>query len=173
MKVHVAMCAVLWLAISIELAWRQAVPQGCVLIPLVCGFLCWARNSVVVLVTGLALLLDWIVRPTQWPLTPLLLPVIAVQLLSTGCVHDRSLTDRRSVIPQPLELPVLTLSGLVCFAFSTIPFGGGEQWDVLAQTLLIELKSSCLIAVPISAAGTLLIRFADEFGLRRSFEVPG
>lgn len=171
MKSFSAAAACLWLAIAMEFSWRQMLPQGCVLLPVACGLLCWMRTGTAVLVCGLALLADWVIRPTMLPLLPAVLPLIAIGFNAAGTSGDLR-AARRLRIPTPLLVPAMTIIGLCLQSLTTIPWQQPEAWEHVARTTIAELQASCLIAVPLSAVVAILIRTADEFGLRRTFEVP-
>lgn len=185
MRAWLVWLAVLWLALSAELAWPQYVPPGCLVFPMIGGVLFWFRREAGILLAGAALLVEWLARPTAFPLAGVCIPLLAAAVFS----GDWRVSDYRRTrnplrwLPQPLHLPLLVvvmillqqISGLLpaeLFASDLLPDGGTSAgWPDLArltQVLRGQVWPVLLLAVPLSAVLSLVIRLADELGLRRT-----
>lgn len=165
----VSACA-MWVALAAELASPRLLPHSSALLPIVCGVMFWTRSTPGLMLCGLVLLLDWIARPSYLPLCPMVLPFLAVIFLAPSIQNDEYQSRKSSLkIPAPLQLPLLTLAAVV---LQTI---GSLNWAQLsapadAVTEITEImKSPLLLALPLSAMLSLLIRMADELGMRRSY----
>ncbi len=160
----------LWVALAIEIARPQIFPHGSLLLPLTCGVMFWTRSTTGMMLSGTVLLLDWIARPSYLPLCPMILPFIAVTFLAPSRNVDEFDSRRLSFrIPLPLQLPLLTLAAVVLFQLGLVSLPQQNSMDTLLPEFLSGLKALAIIAFPVSAILTLLIRIADEFGMRRSF----
>jgi hypothetical protein len=172
MKTLIASASLLWVALVTELAWPTMIPRGALLLPIVCGAMYWIRSSAGLAVTGLLLLLDWIARPTVLPLCPMLLPFAAVLCVAPSRLHNeyrsRSLALR---IPQPLQLPSLTLMALLLQVISEFSLSQWANPDELLPLLADRSRLALMVAIPLSAVLSLLVRAGDELGLRRAFTV--
>lgn len=168
MKIVLAM-TILWMAIAVEIAWSQSLPQGALLLPIACGIMFWMGSGTGILLSATALLIDWIARPGFLPLCPMLLPAIAVCLISPASNSKDYRSHRQSFLKlmTPLHLPLFTLLAVALqligqMNLSVIPTL--TEFDSAVQT---SLPSLLMISLPISAGISMLIRLADEFGLRR------
>jgi hypothetical protein len=170
MKAILAAACLLWMTTAIELAWSPVIPRGALLLPIVLGVLFLLRSPGAVLLTGLALVLDWVARPTALPLCPVFLPLLSLMFLDSAQRRDGF--DRpRSLfrIPAPLQVPALTLIATGLQVLSTIPFADYLTSGTSSQLLLDQFWPLLILALPGSACVSLFIQFADEFGLRRTF----
>ena len=161
---------VLWMSVTIELAWNGVLPHGALLLPVACGILFWTRSVSGLLLATTALLIDWIARPGFLPLCPMLLPAISAFLICPSSTRDDYSTRRRSVLTllTPLHLPLLTLAAVILQLIGQrnpvdLPVGNDTS-SFLAESL----PSMLMISLPLSAGISMLIRLADELGLRRS-----
>jgi len=160
-----AICA--WLAVMLEVSCTDLISRGALFLPVVCAVLTWQVGARLLLVGGLLLLLDWIARPTLLPAVPLLLPFAL--LLVVPHASRRHYGMRRQLrLPSPLQIPVLTMVA------TTLQCAGGLSYVHLptsADLLLVsrELTPLLLTALPVSAVLALLLRLAEETGLRRPF----
>jgi hypothetical protein len=171
MKSLFAATALLWLTLTLELAWPDRVPRASLLIPAAGVVVLWCRSAAGLWLAGLALLVDWIARPTVLPLLPMLLPPLACAVLLPTDDSGSFRSSRRRV-PQALQLPLITLLGLCLHLAGTCPIAIPPDWSVPGRDLAAHLKSLLIVALPLSGLATLAVRFADEFGLRRTFETP-
>ena len=100
----------------------------------------------------------------------MLVPMLAVICLAPTTRSDEYSTGRSWFrVPVPLQLPLLTLAAVILQSLGSL---STEQWLSLsdqASTVLENLKMVLVIALPVSAVMTLIIRMADEFGMRRVF----
>lgn len=114
------------------------------------------------------LLADWVCRPTTMPLCPMWMPAIASLLVIRGSGpaedHDRPVRWR---IPMPLEIPVLTVCGLLLHIAGLWPPAVPDSPEAVLQHVADRFPPMALVALPLSAVGAMSVRFADEFGLRR------
>ncbi len=159
----------LWLSMGLEIALPAALPHGCLLYPLVVGILLWRLTAGRLLLVGLMLLVDWIARPTVWPLVSLLLPVLMV---CCGGVTERTVTYRersRRMIQQPVQAPLLTL---VLVLLHQLGRQTGGDWLQLqfAGPMLRGSAGLLMIAIPFSAVISLLLKLAEELGIRRPLQ---
>lgn len=161
---------VIWVTLAVELANPSHLPHGSLLLPVICGCLFWLRSTTGLMLSGTMLLLDWIARPSFLPLCPMLVPMLAVICLAPTTRSDEYSTGRSWFrVPVPLQLPLLTLAAVILQSLGSL---STEQWLSLsnqASTVLENLKMVLVIALPVSAVMTLIIRMADEFGMRRVF----
>jgi len=170
MKTLMAATCLMWVALIMELAMPSLLVQGSLLLPIACGVMFWTRSSAGLIVSGLVLLLDSVARPSQLPLCPMCLPVITVMFLAPS-IHTEEYRSRGFSlrIPAPLQLPLLTLVAVLLQCLGSIPLdqflANSPDWSALP----VRLKSLAIIGLPLSACLSLIIRLADELGLRRSF----
>ncbi|MFN9719319.1 MAG: hypothetical protein ACK58L_11520 [Planctomycetota bacterium] len=171
MKRCLLLLITLWITMAVELTSPRAIPRGALLLPVCCGAIYWTRNASGLLCCGLGLLVDWIARPTSLPLCPMILPALAAVTLAPVPHHDgyRS-RGSRPRLPVALQLPLLTASAATLQIVSLIPVEAWSDPSPLFPELLHETRSLLLIALPLSAMGSLLIRLADEFGIRRAHQ---
>ena len=118
------------------------------------------------------ILMDWIIRPTQLPLSATVLPLIGAAIFAAGA--NRREQDRgnriRLRIPEPLQLPLVTVLAIAMQAVSQLSAENTSSLTAMAQYVgrMPQLLLPVLvIALPISAVLSLAFRGADEFGLRR------
>ncbi len=168
MKRCLLLLITLWITMAMELTSPRVIPHGALLLPVCCAAMYWTRNASGLLCCGLGLLVAWIARPTSLPLCPMLLPAIAAMTLAPSLHHDeyRSRVSRLR-LPVPLQLPFLTACAAMLQIVSLIPIEAWSNPAPLLPDLLNETRSLMLIALPLSAMGSLAIRLADEFGVRR------
>lgn len=170
MKTLCISACLMWFTLAAELASPAMLPHGSLLLPVVCGVMYWSRSSTGLMLSGVFLLLDWIARPTYLPLCPMLLPFIAVMALAPSVHNDEYRTRSLSLrLPTPLHLPLLTLAAVVLHLVSSLTITQYLTPNSVLPLLGENLKSLAIIALPVSAVASLIIRLADEFGLRRSF----
>ncbi len=170
LKTTLAAACLLWMSTAVEMAWPSALPHGAVLLPVACGVIFWTRSSVGLILSSAVLLLDWIARPTLLPLCPMILPIVAVLCIAPSIQSDDFGQRRFSLrVPVPLLLPALTLIAVVLQTVSSIPFPQFTAAATLLPFVTDRLQPLAIMALPFSAGISLLIRCADEFGLRRSF----
>jgi len=172
MKTLLVAACLMWITLALEVAWPVTVPHGALLLPIVCGVIFWTRSTAGLMLSGIVLLLDWIGRPTQLPLCAMLLPFVAVLCLAPSAHHD----EYRSVgmsfrIPLPLQLPLMTLVAVLLQIGGSLPLASLSTPTLILPDVLQTLRAICIIALPVSAGLTLMIRVADEFGLRRAFVI--
>jgi len=72
-------------------------------------------------------------------------------------------------LPIPLHLPLLTLAAVLLQTLGSVPLTQLLMTTVVFSTIIDNLQSLAFIALPVSAVVSLIIRLADEIGLRRSF----
>lgn len=172
MKTLLIAACLIWITLAVELAWPDAVPHAAFLLPVVCGVIFWTRSTAGLLLSGIVLLLDWIARPSALPMCAMLLPFVAVICLAPSAHHDEYRSGGLSLrIPGPLQLPVLTLVAILLHLLGSVPLTSLSTPALILPDVLNTLKSQCIVALPVSAALALMIRVADEFGLRRSFVI--
>jgi hypothetical protein len=169
-KMLIAAVSVMWVALAVELAMPKTLAHGSLLLPIVCGVMFWTRSTSGLIVSGLVLLLDSIARPLQLPLSAMFLPFIAVSFLAPS-IHSEEYRARGCSfrVPAPLQLPLLTLAAVLLQSVGSIPL---DQYRLLLQIFPIvftSVKAQAMVALPMSACLSLMIRFGDELGLRRSF----
>jgi hypothetical protein len=170
MKTVMAAISLMWLALIVELAMPSMLVQGSLLLPIACGVMFWTRSTSGLIVSGLILLLDSIARPTQLPLCPMCLPFIAVTCLAPP-VHSEEYRARGFSfrIPVPLQLPLLTLAAVLLQCVGSIPLDQFPTFSADVSTIPDRVKSLAIIGLPLSGGLSLMMRLADELGLRRSF----
>ena len=170
MKTTLVAACVLWMSMAVEMAWSSALPHGAVLLPFACGVMFWMRSATGLMLSGVVLLLDWTARPTLLPLCPMILPLAAVLCVAPSVGPDDFGNRRVSFrIPVPLLLPGLTLLAVVLQIVSSVPVTELSVPATLLPFVTDRFQPLAIIALPLSAGVSLLIRVADEFGLRRSF----
>lgn len=169
MRIALAM-TILWLVIAVELAWPDSVPHGALLLPIACGILFWMRSVPGILLSATALLVDWIARPGFLPLCPMLLPMVAVCLISPSSKLNDYSSRRQSVLKMltPLYLPLLTLLAVSLQLIGQLNLSAIPVWADLQLIVRTILPSLLMISLPISAGISMLMRLADELGLRRT-----
>lgn len=169
MRIAIAM-TILWLAIAAELAWSDSVPHGALLLPITCGILFWMRSVPGILLSAAALLIDWIARPGFLPLCPMLMPILAVCLMSPSTKTDDYSSRRQSLWKKltPLYLPLLTMLAVSLQLIGQLNLSEIPAWADLHSVIKTTLPSLLMISLPISAAISMVMRLADELGLRRT-----
>lgn len=161
---------ILWMSITIELAWSGTLPQGALLLPIACGIMFWMRSVSGILVATTALLFDWIARPGFVPLCPMLIPVLAACLISPSTTRDDYSTHRRSIMKMltPLHLPLLTLAAIMLHLIGQRNLSELSTLNEIPSVLATAMPSLLMISLPMSAGISMLMRLADELGLRRA-----
>lgn len=171
MKTLLVATCLMWLALVLELAQPNRLVQGSLLLPIVCGVMFWTRSASGLVVSGLVLVLDSIARPSQLPLCPMILPCIAAAFLSpSNRSEDYDVRGSSFRIPVPLQLPLLTLAAVLLQCLGSTPLDQSSTFffpDL--STIPGRLRSLAIVGLPLSAFLSLMIRLADELGLRRSF----
>ena len=168
MKQILAAMICAWLSVMLELAFADVLPRGALLLPVLCAVLTWRASVRLLLTGGILLLTDWIARPTLLPLVPLLLP-FAVLLVLPDAVQ-RSYDVRVWLrLPTPLQVPLLTILAAVLQSCSGLSWQVAPTAQDLLQLFSQHLSPLLLVAVPVSAVLALLLRLAEELGLRRAF----
>ncbi len=175
MKSLIMFVVLLWASLVIEMAWPGWLPHGCLLFPVICGTIFWLQSPIAVIVTGMILLADWILRPGTLPLTMILVPLLSAAVLS-GTLKSDTFVRRRGLfrrIPQPLQLPAMVLAMVVlnqiADAGGMMPWTSSEPGALLGELQLLPEKILPVIyrALPVSGLISVVIRLADELGLRR------
>ena len=170
MKTLLMSVCLLWATLAVEIASAGKVPHGALLLPIVCGIIFWMRSTGGIVLCGLALLVDWIARPTSLPLCSMVLPLLAVLCIAPGVRNeDYRRTGLSLRIPSPLQLPLLTVAALLLHSLEAITFAQFQTPSVVGNQLTESLASRAVIALPVSALLSLMIHAADELGLRRTF----
>lgn len=162
--------AILWLTIAIELTWSGSLPQGALLLPIACGVMFWMRSVSGILLAATALLLDWVARPGFLPLCPMLLPGVAACLISPSRKPDDYSSRRQSFgrMLTPLHLPLITLMAVSLQLAGRHNPASMPSWIDFQSTISTSLPPLLMISLPISAGISMLMRLADELGLRRA-----
>ena len=169
MRIALAM-AILWMTIAVEIAWSQSLPQGALLLPIACGIMFWMGTGPGILLSATALLIDWIARPGFLPLCPMLLPAVAVCLLSPTSKSDDYRSRRQSFLKMmtPLHLPLFTLLAVGLQLIGQLNLSAFPALAAINAAVETSLPSLLIISLPISAGISMLMRLADELGLRRA-----
>lgn len=157
MKSFVILALLLWISLVAELAWSTILPHGSLLFPIVCATVFWFASSTSIMLIGLVLIVDTIVRPLAIPLNAVLTPLLAVAFLSASVSTDSYVRSRNPLrwIPQPLHLPLMAVLMVGLHSLSD------RRWlDITVLPTLIRV-------VPFGACLSMLIRVSDELGLRR------
>ncbi len=157
-----------WFAIVLELAFPTTLPHGVLLLPVVCGTLAWHASASSLLVAGTVLLLDWIARPTLYPVNAFLLPILTA--LASSSSNDSGTVRRRKAgwIPTALRLPLFVTLAIVLQTAGNVPLNALLQFEDTGRSLLKAVIPMLMIAVPLSAVMVLVYRLCDEFGLTRT-----
>lgn len=169
MKIILAL-AILWMSIAVELAWSGSMPHGALVLPIACGIMFWMRSVTGMLLSATALLIDWIARPGFLPLCPMLLPAIAAGLISPSSKPDDYSSRRQSVAKMltPLHLPFITLMAVSLQLIGQLNLSSMPAAVDIQSAVKTSLPSLLMISLPISAGISMLMRLADELGLRRA-----
>ena len=169
MKTLFVAACVMWTALAVELAWPSQLVHGSLLLPIACSVMYWTRSTSGLVLSGLVLLVDWIARPSLLPLCPMLLPLITVLLVAPS-VHTAEYRARVIAIrlPVPLQLPLLTLAAVLLQTLGSVPLIQFLTPAQVSPVIVQTLNSLAIIALPVSAGVALMIRMADELGMRRS-----
>ena len=162
--------AILWMSIAVELAWSGSMPHGALVLPIACGIMFWMRSVTGMLLSATALLIDWIARPGFLPLCPMLLPAIAAGLISPSSKPDDYSSRRQSVAKMltPLHLPFITLMAVCLQLIGQLNLSSMPAAVDIQSAVKTSLPSLLMISLPISAGISMLMRLADELGLRRA-----
>ncbi len=158
----------IWIALVAEVAFPTQIPGGSLVLPVVCSLCLWFRNASGIFLCGMGLIVDAIVRPAPFPWVGIIIPLIAAMLCrSRGNQSTYRSNPRWRLIPSALELPLLVLVSIWLDLVIRIP---AESWSFNTEfglSIVRRLLPPLMIAMPLSALCSLLIRVADEFGLRR------
>jgi hypothetical protein len=162
--------AILWMSIAVELAWSGTLPHGALLLPIACGVMFWMRSVTGILLPAAALLIDWVARPGFLPLCPMLLPGIAACLVSPSSGPDDYSSRRQSFgrMLTPLHLPLMTLLAVSLQLIGQLNLSSMPKWIEIQSAVGMSLPSLLMISLPVSGGITVLMRLADEIGLRRT-----
>lgn len=166
----VLVLAMLWMSIAVELACSGSMPHGALVLPLACGIMFWMRSVSGIVLSATALLLDWVARPGFLPLCPMLLPAIAACLISPSAKPDDYSSRRRSFAKKltPLHLPFITLLAVSLQLIGQLNLSSLPAVADVQLAVKTSLPSLLMISLPISAGISMLMRLADELGLRRA-----
>lgn len=169
MRILFAM-SILWLTIAVEIACSQVFPHGALLLPVACGTMFWMSSGTGILLSASALLIDWIARPGLLPLCPMLLPSVAVFLIRPVSRTDEYRSRRKSLfhLMTPLHLPLMTMLAIGLQLMGQVNPASATAFDNVSAELRTSLPSLLIIGLPISAGIAMLMRLADELGLRRA-----
>ena len=162
--------AILWVSIAVELAWSGSMPQGAIVLPIACGIMFWMRSVTGIIVSATALLIDWVARPGVLPLCPMLLPAIAAFLISPSSKSDDYSSRRQSLLKMltPLHLPLATLMAVSLQLIGQLNLSAMPALAEVQSAARTSLPSLLMISLPMSAGISMLMRLADELGLRRA-----
>ena len=166
----ISMLVILWMSIAVELAWSRSLPHGALVLPIACGIMFWMRSVTGILLSATALLIDWVARPGCLPLCPMLLPAIAACLISPSAKPDDYSSRRQSLAKMltPLHLPFITLLAVSLQRISQLNLTSMPVAVDIQLAVTTSLPSLLMISLPISAGISMLMRLADELGLRRA-----
>lgn len=169
MKTLFFAACVMWTVLAVELAWPSQLVRGSLLLPIACSVMYWTRSTAGLVLSGLVLLVDWIARPSQLPLCPMLLPLFTVLFIAPS-VHNAEYRARVVAfrLPVPLQLPLLTLAAVLLQTLGAVPLIQFLTPTQVSAVSVQNLNSLAIIALPVSAGVSLMIRMADELGMRRS-----
>ena len=169
MKMILAL-AILWISIAIELACSGSIPHGALVLPIACGIMFWMRSVTGILLSAAALLIDWVARPGFLPLCPMLLPAIAACLISPSSKADDYSSRRQSFAKMlaPLHLPLITLMAVSLQVTGQLNLSSVPAMVDVQSAVKTSLPSLLMISLPVSAGISMLMRLADELGLRRA-----
>ena len=157
-----------WCALVLEMAFSDVLLRGAIFVPLVGAILLWAPTVRGLMTGGLLLLLDWIARPTLMPVVPFLIPVVATAMVAvrgTSRLYQQPRVRMR--LPEAFQLPCLVVIAMLCDQVSQIPISAWQSWELVLWGAWQKLQPVMLVAVPLSAGLALLMKLAEETGLRR------
>jgi len=160
---HLLTTLFLWATLVVEHARPDLLPAGSLFFPAVVICLLWFRNGTGLMLGGMMLVADWIIRPSALPAVPVLLP-LARTLLLTSSANSNEFSERRGLsqrIPEMLQHSLLTTLAVVACRMT-------ESWNMRLESN--DMIRCAMIAVPLSLLSGFLMRAADEFGLRRRSE---
>ncbi|MCA9010333.1 MAG: hypothetical protein KDB01_11330 [Planctomycetaceae bacterium] len=160
----------LWLTIAIEQTWSGSLPHGALLLPIACGVMFWMRSVSGILLASTALLLDWIARPGFLPLCPMLLPGMAACLISPSSKPDDYSSRRQSFVRMltPLHVPLITLMAVSLQLIGQLNLSSVPTLNDIQLSVRPTLPALLMISLPVSAGISMLMRLADELGLRHA-----
>lgn len=157
-----------WCALVLEMTFSDVLPRGAMFVPLVGAILLWAPTVRGLMTGGLLLLLDWIARPTLLPVVPFLIPVLATAMVAVRGSNRLYQQPRvRMRLPEAFQLPCLVAIAMLCDQLSQIPINTWQSWDLALWGAWQKLQPVMLVAIPLSAGLALLMKLAEETGLRR------
>ena len=167
LRTAAVVCLGVWFTIVLELTWPTLIPRGSLLIPVICAAIIWERSAALLGLAGILLLLDWIARPTLFPVAPLILPLL-IAAAANQPAAENSWRRKRWRIPAPLRLPLLSV---VVLALQSASLQGLAQWlqpSTAINDFLRQMQPQILVLLPVSAVMALLLQLAEELGLRRT-----
>lgn len=168
MKRALVCLLIAWFAMVLELAFPNTLPHGSLLLPMVCGTLAWRPSAASVFIASAVLLLDWIARPTLYPVNALLLPLLTAVATTTTDDSPALRRTRRRLIPSALQLPLFVTLAIALQTIGNVPWNALLQFQSTAEALMKTILPMLTIAVPLSAGMVLIYRLCDEFGLTRA-----
>ena len=158
MKSVAAWILVLWFALVVETARPDLFPSASLLLPCAVGCLFWLNSVTGMVLTGAALLLNWVLHPT---LAPAEVPaVLTTFCLAFSAQHKRLATvGHRTAMSAWLHPLLVLVAGVLA---RTLAAGNSHL-----NQLLTDVSGALMVATPVLAAILLTQRFAEELGFRR------
>ena len=161
MKSIAVFILLLWTSFVAEQARPDLLPSGSMVIPVAVGCIFWLRSWQGMLLSGMALLLQWLVVPTPFPLT-----VAVILLLSARALTQQHRPDWDQTRIQRhawwLQPTLIVIGGLICLDVSWARL---VEFDT--QHAVKALTERAVIAIPCVLLSAVITWLADEFGLRR------
>ncbi len=165
MRFVVARVILAWGAMIIEQSRPDLLPAGAVLLPVVIAGMLWNRSAGGVVAGGVVLILDWIARRQGLPLLPVVLSLgVTLMLLQSSSIHQWG--GRRTRVlqtPEWVQPSALTVVGIGLLTGPAIVAHHANFLDTLPV-----FGKYAMISLPLSVLLTVLMKLADEFGLRQS-----
>jgi len=99
---------------------------------------------------------------------PFLIPVVATAMVAvrgTSRLYQQPRVRMR--LPEAFQLPCLVVIAMLCDQVSQIPISAWQSWELVLWGAWQKLQPVMLVAVPLSAGLALLMKLAEETGLRR------
>ena len=154
-----------WGAMIIEQSRPDLLPAGAVLLPVVIAGMLWNRSAGGVATGGVVLILDWIARRQGLPLLPVVISLgVTLMLLQTSPIYQWD-GGRTRVLKTPewVQLLALTVVGIVLLTGSPI-----VTHHLTFLEVLPVFGNYAVISLPLSILLTVMMKLANEFGLRPS-----
>lgn len=147
----------LWGGIVLEHARPGVFPSSVLSVPLVVGCLFWFRNGRGVLLSGSALLFSWMLMPTLFPLTTVVITAFAAFFLtkSGGSAEWSGRSHRTWLAPG-----VTMFAGLVSHLAVIRLSAPVSLWEHTIDRLPVGLSMGLAVV--------FVLRMADEFGVRQT-----